>query len=590
MAVDDAAGSPAVGSTQRVRDWRPRACLLLGVLAGLMSGFWSSQFTDNWLVAPVMDTGITLYFALCLLMMQRRMWIALPIVAVALLLPPIAGMVKYQYLFAAASFSDLFEVISLVRHYGAWFSAAFGALCIAVLAALFIWNFRRPSLRHLLLWIPAAMFWGLFLAKLCLPVSMASSLPGVPPLGRGLVSMPAPVVMGNWTAFLRSAIIYADRASMIARLKAETPPDFGFMDDKLLAPAKRNIYVVVLESFMDPLAIKGAVYQEDPLGPLFQSWRKDSHLLGQSPVFGNRSAEAEFEVLCGLPVTFEGAPVVFPQIQAPSLDCLPRKLAALGWKTDVRTIADPRLYNYGRIYPKLGFQDLHFADSIVTDDVDGLDVPSADAVFAAQTQHIDDLLAAKQPFMAYLFGTFGHLPYTLDTTKRPYKIGVDGPSTDLLAYVNNLHYTSLALARYVAHIRDRDPDAVIVAFGDHHPVLRDLPPNIDYPGPFTVSQDVPLLIIDGPRGFVPLRGHLPLYGIPGVVADLLTDGAFCRANNCVHQQPVSLRPLADTLLVNDKTDDKVIDCLATEGAPACSGAGAEAKRYQSALATILGDQ
>ncbi len=577
---------------RRREAWRRRAALVIGLVLGLATGFWSRQFTNMWPAAAVLDIGVAIYFALCLFHLQRRARIAIPLVTSALLLPPLAGMLKYQYLFAPATFSDLFEVSGLVRHYGlyGWIIVALCGAIMLVMCGLFCWNLRRPGWVGILLWVPALAFWLMVAAKLALPFAIADSLPSVPVLGRGLVSMPPPVLFGNWTSFLRSALVYADRIPMIARMRGAAQPDFGFIDDTLTDPARRNVYYIVLESFMDPLAIKGARYSPDPFAPLFQHWRGESGLRGQSPVFGNRSAESEFEILCGLPVTFEGAPVVFPQITAAEVDCLPRKLARLGWHTDSRTIADPRLYNYGLIYPKLGFQDRYFADSLSTDDVDELDNPSAAAVLSLHQQHIDDLLRDGRPFFTYLFGTFGHIPYGLDPNKRPSVIATNDPGIDLTAYANNVHYTSLEVAGFVDKVLAKDPAALIVAMGDHHPILRDLGDGIDYPGDTLARQDVPLLIIDGTKGFVPLHGRLPLYEVPSVVADILTGGKFCQQNHCSLRHDPALRPLPEAMLVTDRMTQMTVDCFREAHNPLCRPVEKRVAGYQAALATFLGDQ
>jgi hypothetical protein len=200
------------------------------------------------------------------------------------------------------------------------------------------------------------------------------------------------------------------------------------------------------------------------------------------------------------------------------------------------------------------------------------------------------LLVRGKPFFTYVFGTFGHFPYALDTSKRPYTISVNSGSADLTAYVNSAHYTSLAVAAYVSEILTKDPKALIVAFGDHRPVLRETSAPIDYPGDVLLRQDVPLLIIDGTRGFIPLHGRLPFYEVPAVIADILTKGAFCQKNTCMHQQDVALRPLPEALLATDRISGRTVDCLQNASDKLCADTGRQTARYQAALATMLGDQ
>lgn len=567
--------------------------LIFGIAQAALLALWSTQFLPGkWILGAIMEFGFTTYFALCLLHPQNRLTIAVPLVAFALLLPPAIGMSKYQFLMNPAGFADIFEVSGLVLQYGiyGWVSAIILGVCGILLIVLYCRNWRRPSIGGVILWAPAVAFWCMILAKFFLPLSMAHALPSAPTVRPGLASLPPPILLGNWGSFLRSAVIYADRRIIMERLRGAADPDFGFTGNSLDGAEKRNIYFIVLESFMDPRAIAGATYSTDPFSPLFQRWRRESGLTALSPVFGHRSADAEFEAYCGLPVALDGAPVVFPQITVKELDCLPRKLARLGWQTETLTLANPRLYNYGQIYPKLGFQKMSFADSVVTDDVDRLDMPSADAVLSQNLARVDELLASGKPFFTSVFGSFGHFPYTLDTAKRPYSISVNSESADLHAYVNNVHYTSVAVAGYVDKVLAKDPDALIVAFGDHHPVLRNTSPPISYPGTKMTQYDVPLLIINGRHGFVPLHGRVPLYLVPGIVSDLLTAGRFCAANACGHRAEQMLRPLPEALLAIDRTTGSMTDCLKNAGDELCTTANQRAARFQAALVTMIGDQ
>jgi hypothetical protein len=564
------------------------------VVQGTIAGFWAAQYCSQfrWVGAALLEFGFTAYFSLCLLQVQRKIWGAAPLLGIALLAVPAIAMAKYQYLTAQATFADLFSLGDLVRHYGfyGWIGAGCGLILIALGSLLFCWNWQRPSAVGFVLWAPATAFWLLIAAKLFLPWSYAQALPSPTPLKPGNVSLPLQVLDGNWGSFMRSAYVYADRRAISARLRSAADPDFGFMGTSLKDAERRNVYFIVLESFMDPTAIEGSAYNVDPFGGLMREWRDKGALTAMSPVFGNRSADAEFEALCGLPVTMEGAPVVFPQVHPSELDCLPRKLARLGWLTEAHTITDPHVYNYGKVYPKLGFTDLYFADSLKTDDIDGSQMPSATATLSDNLRHIGDLAYAERPYFNYVFGAFGHFPYPLDTRRRPYVVTSNASSSDVQAYINSVYYSALALDRYVDAVRARDPDALIVAFGDHRPVLRDSQSPIEYPGGPLHRQDVPLLIIDGARGVVPLRGPVPLYHLPGIVTDLLTNGKYCEQNRCQHREGSAMRPLPERLILIDRQSGEMTDCSTRTIDARCETAERQSTQFQSALITLIGDQ
>jgi hypothetical protein len=108
-------------------------------------------------------------------------------------------------------------------------------------------------------------------------------------------------------------------------------------------------------------------------------------------------------------------------------------------------------------------------------------------------------------------------------------------------------------------IRRDDPDALVVVFGDHLPMLGRkfagyvesglLPDNF---GDFTrdqydVSAGTPLLVIDGRNGPLDL-GRIPMYRLPGVILRLL--GEDRQTIFDLTQVPDSIipRPLPDVML------------------------------------------
>ncbi|HEY3145757.1 MAG TPA: sulfatase-like hydrolase/transferase [Dongiaceae bacterium] len=163
----------------------------------------------------------------------------------------------------------------------------------------------------------------------------------------------------------------------------------------------------------------------------------------------------------------------------------------------------------------------------------------------------------------------GHFPYALNQEKRPYRAKAEPTNGLLTGYINCSYYTSRAVEAYVAALRAIDPDAIIVVLGDHPPGLPGLPRQITYPRPVATRFDVPLLIYNGQKGAIDLTGRVPGYAIPGIVADLLTDGEYCRHNRCFHLEPVAARPLAHGLLAIDRADDEVVDCAENPQAGIC---------------------
>jgi hypothetical protein len=104
----------------------------------------------------------------------------------------------------------------------------------------------------------------------------------------------------------------------------------------------------------------------------------------------------------------------------------------------------------------------------------------------------------------------------------------------IAAYANSLYYKSRELMTFLAELRARDPQAVVVFFGDHLPYLG---PNFrgytdsgllaaertDFSDAmFRTLVATPLVVIDGVHGVVN-TGDLPLYQLPGLLLTLLGD-------------------------------------------------------------------
>ncbi|HSP80603.1 MAG TPA: hypothetical protein VLQ93_18875, partial [Myxococcaceae bacterium] len=98
-----------------------------------------------------------------------------------------------------------------------------------------------------------------------------------------------------------------------------------------LRPA--NVHLIVLESFVDPSLLENVRLSAQPAHPDWQE-RYSPHLgLSRSPVFGSGTAQAEFEVLCGVPALRQLAATEFNLFTGAKAWCLPGILSRLGFRT-----------------------------------------------------------------------------------------------------------------------------------------------------------------------------------------------------------------------------------------------------------------
>ncbi|MFK7861721.1 MAG: LTA synthase family protein [Granulosicoccus sp.] len=292
--------------------------------------------------------------------------------------------------------------------------------------------------------------------------------------------------------------------------------------------ADRNVHVFVLESFFDPVSLGEQWVPEDPLPEDFRKlWGQTGNTTTMSPVFGGYTANAEFEVLCGFPVTRNA--VFFEGWLRNSSPCLPRLLGQAGYHTLASHPNVPGFWNRTNAYQLVGFDEyLSKAQFDMTDSVGTLLLDHS--MYAQVFEHINQLKLAG-PVFNYMLTYHGHLPYP-GNDAYPDQVKPGKESELLNGYINQIWYKSRDLMERLAILRKEDPDSLIVIFGDHLPFLGpnygvyteawNLPEiRSDFTGDHLQKlTSTPLIVIDGRRGPLNL-GKMPLYRLPSLMMSLL---------------------------------------------------------------------
>jgi len=294
---------------------------------------------------------------------------------------------------------------------------------------------------------------------------------------------------------------------------------------------RRNLHLIVLESFWDPMQLTAAGIAQDPLDPAFRDlWADSGYSHALSPVFGGYTANAEFEALCGFPVDrdhtfFEGG-------LRREVPCLPRQLEAVGYRAIASHPNVAAFWNRVNAYRRIGFSTYWSAQDFDLDDLSD-NLLSDASLYRQVLSKLDPYLQNQDPVFNYVLTFFGHLPYPRNGL-RPERIEVAADPGLIAAYVNSLYYKSRELMAFLAELRARDPHAVVVLFGDHLPYLG---PNYrgytdsgllaaertDFSDPmFRTLVATPLVVINGEHGVIN-TGDLPLYQLPGLLLTLLGD-------------------------------------------------------------------
>jgi len=396
--------------------------------------------------------------------------------------------------------------------------------------SLLIFNF---SLRH----------WGSWLA-----------LAGLMLLGITLVFQPRDILqpldryVGNsvWDQrgnyLQRGAVLYSLMESARYFADREQPPSLKAVEAarqelQAAAPAHavkgkftpRNVHILLLESFWDPSPLAAGKYPRDPLPADFrQLWEKSGHSQVISPVFGGYTANAEFEALCGYPVIKDA--VKFERDLKNDVPCLPRILAAHGYATIAAHPNVPVFWNRVNAYQRLGFETYWSLHDFEKRDMVRNFMSDA-SLYAQVLEKIEPHLAGGQPLLDYIVTYFGHWDYPLDAS-RPRVIGDNSQVPEVGSFANTAFYKARELMDFLKVLRQRDPEALIVIFGDHPPFLGQNFAGYVESGlladkrnkftdaMFGVYNTTPLIVIDGKRGPQDF-GTLALYELPARLLDLL---------------------------------------------------------------------
>ncbi len=314
---------------------------------------------------------------------------------------------------------------------------------------------------------------------------------------------------------------------------------------------RRNVHMIVLESFWDPALLKASGLSEDPIDPIFRKlWRATGHSRALSPVFGGYTANAEFEVLCGFPVTEDS--VIFEGWLRRDAPCLPEHLSRAGYVSIASHPNIAAFWNRVNAYQRIGFDHYWSDQDFILDDMNREFLSDA-SLYRQVSEKVRPLTEAGTPVFNYILTFFGHLDYPLNA-QRPERIHSKDDNRLVTAYANTMYYKSRELMSFLERLRKQDPEGLIVVFGDHLPFLG---PNF---AGFTASgllEDnrsnfsermfdtlvaTPLVVIDGRRGPLQL-GDIPMFQLPGLILDLLGDQTPSIVRLAANRNATVIRPL-----------------------------------------------
>jgi hypothetical protein len=535
----------------------------------------------------VSDAILVLYLSVALSVCQRRRTFGAVLAALIANLLLAASCAKLVVLGDPGRFADLLLIPDLLRVIDPVLAAG-GVALLAIIAIAFLANLGRPRCaREVCLLLPLAVTGVLLIAVWNLPGAAHAAAGGIPVKGRGF-----PVFGHFFTAYSDFASD-ADWRHTVRGLRAAsdiTAPLTPLQSVELKATTPRNLHILVIESLTDPAWYPRFGLGGATLPPLFERWRRESRSTAVSPVFGNRSSNAEFEVLCGVPAAVGPSDVVFWRLQD-DVPCLPHRLAELGYRSIALHPSPRRTFNLSVAYPALGFDRWAFAGDLDFADRDGQFL-SAQSTLEQHWQRLEPLLQGNDPVLSYAFVNASHFPYERNEQRRPTRWQVEHASALTARYLNAIYYMLAAIDRFVERVRDEDPEGLIVIHGEHEPALganfrgqRDgglLPPTEAEPLSHATIYEVPLIVLD--RGELVPLGRLPTYLLPYGLLDRL---GLCVEQGCGWDTPWRLRPFRDHALLVERDGAGQKPCSVRQPIPACEETARQARAWQLELLDLI---
>ena len=528
------------------------------------------------------DFPFILAISYLLFFLSRNIWafIALQWVIIAILY--IGNAAKLAFFGGPMVPDDVYALRSLLLILSGW-QRLLVAGSLTVLFGLLLFNFR---FRHRGAWLTLGLILALALSLIHYPHPIITFLDTQ--VGNSVWDQRANYVQKGATLYSIQEIarFFRDIEQPPDRQRALSAASALLENSSPQAPFPpqnpRNVYVILLESFWDPLLLKSIHLDQDPLGPAFRKlWQATGHSTIMSPVFGGYTANTEFESLCGFPVIHDD--IKFERRMVNSAPCLPTVLERHEFDTVVSHPNIPAFWNRVNAYRRLGFKTYWSIKDFELDDMNLTFLSDA----SLYRQVLEKLAQRENPnksVFSYIITYFGHWDgpniYPRNAL-RPQVIHCvnECKTPEIESYANAVHYKAKELMAFLDQLRANDPDALIVAFGDHLPFLGGnfqgyveadtLPSARDEftPEMFITYVSTPLIVIDGRRGPQKM-GSLPLYQLPGRILELLGISEPTIMSYADGKPGTGVRPLWGVHFIQT-APNKVEICKDSEQSPSC---------------------
>jgi len=350
---------------------------------------------------------------------------------------------------------------------------------------------------------------------------------------------------GRATSLLLFAATKQKTKAELAMLPMIDDPDRdpAILKSSVLGP--RNIHILVLESFLDPDRFKALKFSTPTAPPQFKALREKIHV-AESPVFGGGTAQAEFEILCGVPALKLYSSAEFNMLEGAKTPCLPSMLTEIGYRTVATQSYKPDFFNSEKAYRSLGFEETNFPTVFAGSRQTYLKYEDPEHyiydgdLLSQNLSYVKKLLTDGRPFLNYVLGVYGHLPHETDISHFPPKVTIDGVGNGSQTYlaIQQFYYRAGAVADYLKQLREIDPNSLILVTSDHLPPLDGGPKTYKDLGYSLTANDEykqNIWFYDGPeRKNLAWPHHY--YEYMDFLLDILTEERFCKQVVCKNRE------------------------------------------------------
>ena len=289
---------------------------------------------------------------------------------------------------------------------------------------------------------------------------------------------------------------------------------------------KKNIHIVVLESFIDPrlideISLKSPIIADE----LLKYLGKDNDFSRiVTPIYGGGTAESEFELLTGIQGLGKVNQIEFNVMQGNRTDSFVNILRSQNYYAQATIAPSSEYFNSKRAYQSLGFDKVLYLqdDNLLKRDSDDETIFDGDLLDYNLKFIINHMATNRQPLFNYVLGMYGHLPFERNIKKRPDVVSNVHSDERLSRITNQFYYRTKALAMYLDQLTRIDPNAIIFITSDHLPSI--LGSQIHYK--LNNKMNIALMLNGGKNSEINNKG---LYQIPWLIWDKLSFQSLDRA-------------------------------------------------------------